>query len=102
MHYTIKQENSKGVFIELVKPGNADDAIRILFKAFATQQKINRRFFGISKTHKTYLCYNEQPIHSAPFILSKHTLQSSVTHIMDTLLPEFESVRTDLEPLLSM
>ena len=94
------QVNTKKVLVGIVKPVNPDEALKVLFKGYALQQKINRRFYSISKGHKTYLCYNEQPIHSAPFTLAKHTLTTSVKCIMDSLLPEFETLRSDLEPLM--
>lgn len=102
MKYTIKQVNSKKLLVLIVKTENPDEAIKVLFKGYALQQKINRRFFSISKAYNTYLCYNEQPIHSAPFIMAKHTITSSVRCIIESLLPEFESLRPNLEPLRSI
>lgn len=71
-----------------------------LFKGFATQEKLGKRIFGINKTNKMYLCFNGQSIHSVAFTIAKHTPLSAAECIINSLLPEFQSLRPELEQFL--
>ena len=102
MSYSIKQEDSKKQLAPRIGGGNnANETLASLYKGFATQEKIKKRVYGISKTNKSFLCYNGRPIHSVAFTIAKHTPISAVECILSTLLPEFQSLRPDLEGLLS-
>jgi hypothetical protein len=102
MSYSIKQEDSKKQLAPRIGGGNnANETLALLYKGLATQEKINKRVFNISKTSKSFLCYNGRPIHSVAFTIAKHNPISAVECILGSLLPEFQSLRLELEQLLS-
>lgn len=101
MKYSIKQLNSTSQLTDRIRADQSKDAIRGFYKGFATQEKIKKRVYGISKTNRSFLCYNGRPIHSVAFTIAKHTPISAVECILSTLLPEFQSLRPELEQLLS-
>lgn len=102
MSYSIKQEDSKKQLAPRIDGGNnANETLALLYKGFATQEKIKKRVFNISKASKSFLCFNGRPTHSEAFTIAKHTPLSAVECILNSLLPEFQSLRPELEQLIS-
>jgi len=101
MKYSIKQIDSTSQLTDRIRADQSKNAILGLYKGYATQEKIKKRVYGISKTNKSFLCYNGRPIHSGAFTIAKHTPISAVECILNSLLPEFQSLRPELEQLLS-
>ncbi len=102
MSYSVKQEDSKKQLVPKVNGGNsANETIALLYKGFATQEKIKKRVFNISRGSKSFLCFNGRPIHSVAFTIAKHSPISAVKCVLNSLLPEFRSLRPEFEQLLS-
>ena len=101
MKYSIKQVDSKKQLIHKATGENAKIVLYFFFKSFATQEKLKRRVYGISKRNKTFLCFNGRPIHLASFSMSTHNPLSAAECILGSLLPEFKSLRSEFEELLS-
>ena len=101
MSYSIKQENSKRQLVPRIGGGNsAKETLALLYKGFATQEKIKKKVFNISKASKSFLCHNGRPIHSVAFTVAKQTPLTAAEYIINSLLPEFQSLRPELEQLL--
>jgi hypothetical protein len=102
MSYSVKQEDSKKQLAPRIGGGNnANDTLALLYKGFATQEKINKRVFNISRASKSFLCFNGRPIHSVAFTIAKHSPILAIECVLNSLLPEFQSLRPELEQLLS-
>jgi hypothetical protein len=102
MFSIIKIDEKTSKKTRIIHAESLKDAIIGLFKCFATQEKLGKRIFGLNKTNKMFLYFNGQSIHSVAFTIAKHTPLSAAECILNSLLPEFQSLRPELEQLISV